>query len=152
MNFHLAQVNIAKRIAAMDSPVMADFVANLDPINALAEQSDGFVWRLKEDNDNATAITIFDDEFLIVNMSVWESLGALFKYVYQSGHLQMLKRRREWFEKMPQMHMAMWYLPAGYAPTIAEATQRIVHLREHGETPYAFTFKGKFSAPEICIG
>src|SRR5688500_1562770 len=111
MKFHLAQINIGKILAPMDSPVMAEFAANLDRINTLAENSDGFVWRLKDETNNATSIKFFDDDFLIVNMSVWNSQETLFQFVYQSQHLEIFKKREAWFEKMPQMHMAMWYIP-----------------------------------------
>ena len=107
MNVHLAQINIAKILAPLDHPIMADFVANLDPINALAEESEGFVWRLKEENNNATSIKVFDDDFLIVNMSVWRNADALYEYVYRSNHVEIFKRRKEWFEKMKDMHMAL---------------------------------------------
>ena len=148
MKFQLAQVNIARMLAPMDSPIMADFVANLDPINALAEKSEGFVWRLKDESNNATSIKIFDDDYLIVNMSVWASAEALFQYVYQSDHIKVFKRRKEWFEKMPEMHMALWYTREGKWPTVDEAIERLVHLRTNGETPYAFSFRKKFSAEE----
>ncbi len=148
MNYHLAQINIAKMLAPLDSPVMADFVANLDPINALAENSDGFIWRLKDDHNNATSIKIYDDEFLLVNMSVWRDVDSLFKYAYQSQHLDIFKRRKEWFEKMTQMHMALWFVPENHKPSVEEATLRLDYLRTHGETPYAFSFKKRFSAKE----
>jgi hypothetical protein len=148
MEFYLAQINIARMLAPIDSFVMADFVANLDNINALAENSEGFIWRLKDENNNATAIKIFDDDFLIVNMSVWENTDALFQFVYQSNHAEIFKRRKEWFEKMPEMHMTQWYIPAGHLPTIAEATERLNYLRNHGETPFAFSFKKRFAIEE----
>ena len=148
MEFHLAQLNIARMLAPIDSPVMADFVANLDRINGIAENSTGFVWRLKDDSNNATSIRIFDDDFLIVNMSVWQSVDALFQFVYQSGHLEIFKRRTEWFEKMPEMHMVLWYVPVGSTPSVADAVERLTHLRLQGETPYAFSFKKRFSSAE----
>lgn len=151
MEYHLAQLNIARMLAPIDSPVMADFVANLDRINLLAENSSGFVWRLKDDTNNATSIRFFDDDFLIVNMSVWENVDSLFKYVYQSDHIEVFKRRNEWFEKMGEMHMVLWYIPAGSTPTVAEAVERLTHLRQHGETPYAFSFRKKFSAPDVRV-
>lgn len=148
MEFHLAQVNIAKMLAPIDSPVMADFVANLDTINALAENNAGFVWRLKDESNNATAIKIFDDDFLIINMSVWKNNETLFQFVYESNHVEILKRRKEWFEKMPEMHMALWYVQAGHLPTVAEAIERLNYLRIHGETPFSFGFKKRFSIEE----
>jgi hypothetical protein len=148
MEFYLAQINIAKMLAPIDSPVMADFVANLDSINALAETSEGFVWRLKDESNNATAIKIFDDDFLIVNMSVWKNTEALFQFVYKSNHIEIFKRRKEWFEKMEEMHMAQWYVQAGYLPTVADAVERLNYLRNHGETPFSFSFKKRFTIEE----
>ena len=148
MNHQIAQINIAKMLAPLDSPIMADFVANLEPINALAEASEGFIWRLKGDYDNATSIKVYDDEFLLVNMSVWKNVDSLFRYAYQSQHVEIFKRRREWFEKMTQMHFALWYVPEGHQPSVEEATQRLDYLRANGETPYAFSFKKRFSIEE----
>jgi len=148
MEFHLAQVNIARMLGPIDSPVMTGFTSNLDPINALADQSEGFIWRLKDETNNATSIKVFDDDFIIVNMSVWKNIEALFQYVYRSNHVEFFKRRKEWFEKMPEMHMALWYVPVDQQPTVSEAMDRIIHLRKHGETPYAFSFKKKFTAEE----
>ena len=148
MEFYLAQINIAKMLAPIDGPVMADFVANLDSINALAENSEGFVWRLKDESNNATAIKIFDDDFLIVNMSVWKNAEALFQFVYKSNHNKIFKRRKEWFEKMEEMHMAQWYVQAGRLPTVANAVERLNYLRNHGETPFSFSFKKRFTIGE----
>lgn len=141
----LAQVNIAEMLAPINDPVMEDFVNNLDRINKLAEQSKGFVWRLKSDEGNATAITVFDNLFLIINMSVWETVEALFDFVYKTEHSDILKRKKEWFHKMPRMHMAFWYVKNGHEPTPEEAKERLYHLQEYGETPYAFSFKSKFT-------
>lgn len=144
-NYHLAQVNIARLLAPIDSPVLLDFVNNLDRINQLAELSPGFVWRLKGDDNNATALRIFEDDFLIVNMSVWKSKDALFGFTYSSGHVEILRRKKEWFNKMSDMHMALWYVKAGHEPSPEEAKSRLKHLNEVGESPYAFTFKSKYS-------
>ncbi|AXT50565.1 DUF3291 domain-containing protein [Aquimarina sp. BL5] len=141
----LAQVNIAEMLAPINDPIMEDFVNNLDRINELAEQSDGFVWRLKGDEGNATAITVFDNLFLIINMSVWESIETLFDFVYKTAHSDILKRKKEWFHKMPRMHMAFWYVENGHEPSPEEAKERLYYLQEYGETPYAFTFKSKFT-------
>jgi Domain of unknown function (DUF3291) len=149
MEFYIAQINIAKMLAPIDSPVMAEFVANLNSINALAEKGEGYVWRLKDDSNNATSIKIFDDDFLIVNMSVWENIDALFQFVYKTEHVEIFKRRKEWFEKMPEMHMALWYIPAAHLPTVAEAIERLNYLRNNGETPFSFSFKKRFSFEEM---
>ncbi len=149
MEFHLAQINIGKILAPMDSPVMAEFAANLNNINALAESSEGFVWRLKEENNNATSIKVFEDEFLLINMSVWKDTDTLFKYVYQTAHVEYVKRRKQWFEKMTEMYMALWYVPSTHTPTPAEAVERLMYLRQHGETPHAFSFKKRFTVEEL---
>ena len=144
---HLAQVNIGRILGAMDSPVMAEFAANPDPINALAEQSPGFVWRLKSESGNATDIDYSGDPFEIVNMSVWESIEALHGYVYRTHHLDIFRRRGEWFEKATQPSYAMWWIPEGDIPTVPEAMDRLEHYRKHGATEYSFWFPQPF--PEL---
>ncbi len=147
-DFHLAQVNIAKMLAPIDSPVMKDFVDNLDLVNSLAEQSEGFIWRLVDEDDNATSLKVFDEDFLIINMSVWESKEALFNFTYQSNHVEIFKRKKEWFHKMTSMHMALWYVPVGHSPTPEEAKMRLAYLNAHGETPYSFLFKSNFTGSD----
>ena len=144
---HLAQVNIAKILASMDDPVMADFVNNLDKINAIADDADGFVWRLK-DEDKDLAASIFQDDTLIINMSVWINLESLFNYTYNSGHIEVFKRKKEWFSKMKMLHMAFWYIPEGYEPTFQDAKTRLDYINKYGDTPFAFSFKNKFSVTE----
>jgi hypothetical protein len=145
--YYLAQVNIARMRAPLDDPLMQGFVARLDEINALADGSPGFVWRLQEPDGNATSIRAFDDDTIIVNMSVWESLDQLKSYVYRTDHGQVMRQRREWFEKFEGMYFALWWLPAGTTPTPAEARERLEHLARHGETPHAFTFRRPFGPP-----
>ncbi len=145
--FHLAQVNIARLKEPLDSPLLEDFVAALAPINAIADASEGFVWRLQTDDGDATSIRAFDDDQLIVNMSTWESFEALGDYVYRSGHTGVMRQRRRWFEQMREMYMALWWVPAGHRPSVAEAEERLQHLQTHGPTPRAFTFRAPFSPP-----
>lgn len=145
----LAQVNIAEMLAPINDPIMEDFVNNLDRINALAEKSKGFVWRLTGEKDNATAITVFDNLFLIINMSVWNDIESLFDFTYNTAHVEIMKRKKEWFHKLPRMHMAFWYIENGHQPTPEEAKERLYYLQEHGETPYAFSFKSKFTMEEM---
>ena len=147
MDYHVAQVNIGMPKAPTDSPLLAEFMAALDPINALADESPGFVWRLQTEDGNATAIRPFEDERLMINMSVWESIDELASFVYRSGHVDVMRRRREWFEHM-RLYMALWWVPAGHVPTTAEARERLDHLTEHGPTPFAFTFKVRFPPPD----
>jgi hypothetical protein len=146
MAFHLAQVNIGQPRGPIDGDVMREFVANLDPINAIADGAPGFVWRLQTEDGNATAISVFDD--LMINLSVWESPEALAEFVYRSAHRDVMVRRREWFERMGDAFMALWWVPAGHRPSVAEAEDRVLHLRAHGPTAYAFTFRQLFPAPD----
>jgi hypothetical protein len=147
MGYQVAQVNIGAVKAPTDSPLLADFMAALDPINALADTSPGFVWRLQTEDGNATAIRPYEDDRLMINMSVWESIDELASFVYRSGHLEVMRRRREWFEHM-RIYMALWWVPAGHLPTPAEARERLDHLAAHGPTPFAFTFKARFPPPD----
>lgn len=142
--FHLAQINVGRTVAPIDDPQLADFVARLDDINALADRSPGFVWRLQSESGNATDIEVSDDPRFIVNMSVWESLEALFTYVYKSDHLTVMAQRRKWFEKPSSAFMALWWLPAGSRPTIEEGLERVARLDRLGPTSEAFTFKVAF--------
>ena len=144
--FHLAQINVARALAPLDDPRLAGFVARLDDINALADASPGFVWRLQGDSGNATDIKVSEDPNVIVNMSVWEGLDSLFAYVYRSDHLQVMSQRRQWFEKPAGAFMALWWLPAGTLPSVEEGIERIALLERSGATPEAFTFKQPFDA------
>ncbi len=144
--YHLAQLNIGRLVAPVDSPVVAEFMALLDPVNALADSAPGFVWRLQTDEGNATSLHIYGDDTLNVNMSVWDSKQALWNYVYASDHLAVMRRRREWFKRIEQF-MCLWWVPAGHLPDIPEAEERLTLLREHGPGPASFTFKEDFPAP-----
>jgi hypothetical protein len=144
--YQLAQLNIAQMRTPMESPEMADFVANLDRINALADNAPGFVWRLAGDEGNATALRPFGADTL-VNMSVWASVEALNDYVYKTAHVEIMKRRKEWFDRMQQAYVVLWWVPAGHRPDETEAQQRLQTLRESGPTAHAFTFKQMFPAP-----
>ncbi|MFI7406553.1 DUF3291 domain-containing protein [Streptomyces sp. NPDC049541] len=144
--YQLAQVNIGRLKAPLDSPQLKDFVDNLDPVNADADAADGFVWRLESDSGNATDVPVFGDEWLIINMSVWRDSNALTAYMYQGRHREMLARRREFFERVQEAMVVLWWVPAGHRPTVAEAEQRLLHLRAHGPTPYAFTLRTSFPA------
>ena len=144
--FHLAQINVARALAPLDDPKLAGFVARLDAINALADSSPGFVWRLQSDSGNATDIQVSEDPQFIVNMSVWQDLDALFAYVYRSDHLQVMAQRRQWFEKPAGAFMALWWLPAGTLPDVGEGLERIARLDRLGPTAAAFTFKQPFDA------
>ena len=146
--FHLAQVNIGIVRAPVTSPELADFVAQLDPINALADRSPGFVWRLQSDAGNATSIHAFDDERILMNMSVWRSLEELRDYVYRSAHVEVLRRRSDWFERMSEVHLALWWLPTDRLPTVEEAKWRVELVRRHGPTAEAFTFRSPFGPPD----
>ena len=145
ISHHLAQINVARGRAPLDDPSMADFVAQLDAVNALAEESPGFVWRLKAD-DGASSIYLqaFDDERMLINMSVWESIEALRSFVYRSQHANVLRARKTWFEPMTAPSLALWWVVAGHLPTIDEGKARLERLARLGPTPQAFTFKDSF--------
>ena len=148
MTYHLAQINIGRLVAPLDDPRIAEFVAQLEPINALAEKSPGFVWRLQSDSGNATDIAYNDDPFVIVNMSVWESVEALRDYVYRSRHTHVLKDRANWFEKMEKPHYCLWWIPAGHIPSVAEGRERLEHYQMYGPTQDSFWFSKLFPEPE----
>ncbi len=150
MNYNLAQINIAHMLAPLDSAVMTDFVNNLDGINQLAEKSEGFIWRFIEDNSES-AIKVFHDDYIVVNMSVWQSTKALFNFTYRSEHKNIFKRRKEWFSNIKEMHMACWYVPKGKYPTPQEAKDRLEYLNEYGESPFAFTLKSNFTPKQASI-
>ena len=150
-NYQLAQLNIAALKAPLDSPELKDFVDNLDRINALAEGSPGFVWRLKGDGNDATSLRPLGEE-IIVNMSVWRDVAALRDFAYRSGHVEIMRRRREWFTRMAEAYMVLWWVPAGHEPTMAEAVERLTLLRQQGPTAQAFTFGEAFSAPDASDG
>lgn len=143
----LAQINIARARAPIDAPLMAGFVARLDEINALAEASPGFVWRLKTDEGNATSLQPYDDERILVNLSVWQSPEHLKQYVYRSLHAEVMRERKTWFERFGDVYVALWWIPQGHVPTIAEAKERLHYLQLHGPTEFAFSFAKLFPAP-----
>lgn len=149
---HLAQVNIALPVAPLDSATLADFVAALDPVNATAEAAPGFVWRLQTEDGDATSVRVFDDDRLIVNMSVWESVERLADFVYRNPeHLAVLRRRKEWFARMAEAHHVLWWIPAGHRPSVAEAEERLTILRQQGPCPEAFTFRELFPASGAAV-
>lgn len=148
--YQLAQLNIGIIKGPMDSPVMADFAANLDRINALAESTPGFVWRLQTEEGNATAIRPFENQNLLLNMSVWRDVESLGKYVYHSAHVEIMRRRREWFERMDEAFLVLWWVPQGHRPSVAEAVARLELLRTKGPTAEAFTFRHAFPAPDAA--
>jgi Domain of unknown function (DUF3291) len=152
MDFAVAQVNIGRLRAPLDSSRLAGFMAALDPVNALADAAPGFVWRLQTEDGNATAVRAFawdqaGSAGVILNMSVWESVEALAAFVYSPEHRAVLRRRREWFEQMAEAYLALWWVPRGHVPSTGEAEDRIRHLRAHGPTPHAFTLRVHFPPP-----
>jgi len=145
--FHLAQVNIARARFSVDDPGMAGFMNRLDDINALADEAPGFVWRLQEENGNATSVQAFDDERMLINLSVWKSVDALFEFVYKTAHSEVMRQRYDWFEKPNTLHMCLWWTPADEHPTTLDATTRLLHISQFGPSGSAFTFKERFPAP-----
>jgi hypothetical protein len=144
---HLAQVNISRLLAPLDSPLLADFVAALEPVNAVADTAPGFVWRLQTEDGDATAVRVFDDPELIVNLTVWADLESLGNFVYSVQHSAIMRGRRSWFARPTEAMTALWWVPAGTVPTPEQAERRLGSLREFGPTPDAFTLRTPFPPP-----
>jgi len=143
MDYHLAQLNIAIPKFELEDPRIQEFMENLNRINELGKQAPGFVWILEDDSGNATAIRAFDDPRILINLTVWESLEALKDFTYQTEHVNYLRRRHEWFERLAP-YLVLWWVPAGHIPDAEEAKERLEHLAVQGDTPYAFTFRKVF--------
>ena len=142
--FELAQVNIGRARGETTEPVMAEFVARLAEINALAERSPGFVWRLQTEDGDATAVRPYADTRILINLSVWSDLTALRHFVFRTEHAAVMRRRREWFERFDRVYVALWWVPAGHRPSVVEAVARVAHLEQHGSTGFAFGFATPF--------
>ena len=148
IQYHIAQINIARARASLDDPLMADFVRQLDEVNALAERSTGFIWRLKDEGGGASSyIRAFDDDRMLINMSVWESVEALKNYVYRTHHGRVFRDRKKWFEPPDKSPLAIWWIPVGETPTVEEGLRRLNLLWQTEPSPEAFTFKQMFEAP-----
>jgi hypothetical protein len=135
---HLAELNIGRLLHPQDDPRVADFMNNLDLVNALAERSQGFIWRMKDETGNATSIRAFDDPQMIVNVSVWESVEVLERFVWQTIHKRFYGRRTDWFDKMHGPQFVMWWVQIGHRPLLPEALERLEHLATHGPSEHAF--------------
>jgi len=143
---HIAQVNVSRALEPLDSPLLRDFMAALAPVNALADAAPGFVWRLQTEEGDATAVRIGADPLVIVNLSVWASLEALWAFVYGSAHVGVMQRRRTWFERPAEAHLALWWVRAGVTPGVDEAAARLAVIRRDGPGPWAFDFKQPFGS------
>jgi hypothetical protein len=151
-SYHLAQLNIGRLRAPLDSADLAPFVEALEPVNRLADAAPGFVWRLETEDGNATSIHAFDDDMLLINMSVWESIDALAEFVYRTPHRDILRRRAQFFERPVEAFLVLWWIPAGTVPTIDDAKNRLESLRRDGPTAAAFTFRSPFPPPDGSAG
>ncbi|MEO1148243.1 MAG: DUF3291 domain-containing protein [Cyanobacteria bacterium J06638_22] len=148
-DYYLAQINIARMRASLDDPIMAEFANALDDVNAVAEQSPGFVWRLQTPSGNATSIQAYSDPQILVNLSVWQSVEQLKTYVYKSLHGDFFARRRSWFEKYSGEHFGMWWVPVGHLPTVEEGKAKLAYLEQHGDSPECFTFAKPYPSESI---
>lgn len=146
--YHIAQVNIATGRASLEDPVMQGFVDRLEPLNALADTSPGFVWRLQTEDGDATAIQVFENPLIIFNLTVWESVEALEAFVYKTDHVEAVKKRMQWFEKPTRAPFTLWWIPAGHIPDEHEAKDRLEMLWRDGPSSQAFTFRHRFPAPD----
>jgi len=147
---HIAQINIARARAPMDDPLMAGFVARLDDINALADSSPGFVWRLQTGDGNATSVQAYEDPMMLVNLSVWKAPEDLKQFVFRSDHVNVMRERKKWFEPLGDVPYALWWIEAGHIPTLAEAKERLTYLQLNGESDFAFSFASLFKAPSAA--
>jgi hypothetical protein len=148
MDWRLAQLNIARMKFAADAPEMADFNAALDPVNAAADGSRGFIWRLESDDAGASGDWVFNDPAWLVNLTLWSDLDSLLTFVRSEGHLAIMKRRKEWFEPVEEETMVLWWIPAGTLPSVSEAQRRLETIRAVGPSSRAFSFKDPFPPPE----
>lgn len=148
MSFQLATANVARMLAELESDVMTGFVERLEPLNALADSSPGFIWRYQTDAGDATEVRVFDDELILFNMSVWESVEALENYVYNSNHVEALQKRAEWFERPARPPLVLWWVKTGHIPSVEEAKEHFDLLWRDGPTPSAFTFRNRFPPPQ----
>ncbi|MEZ8352392.1 DUF3291 domain-containing protein [Vibrio splendidus] len=144
----LAQLNIALAKYPLDAPEIKEFVDNLELVNGIAESSEGFVWRLKDESGDATNIQAFEDPNMIVNMSVWDSVDSLKNFMFRTHHRDFMRRKGDWFHRLPEDTYVLWWIEEDHIPTLKEAIERLEHLREIGDTPYAFTFKTNFTESE----
>ncbi|MEZ8157539.1 DUF3291 domain-containing protein [Vibrio splendidus] len=144
----LAQLNIALAKYPLDTPEIKEFVDNLELVNGIAESSEGFVWRLKDESGDATNIQAFEDPNMIVNMSVWDSVDSLKNFMFRTHHRDFMRRKGDWFHRLPEDTYVLWWIEEDHIPTLEEAIKRLEHLREIGDTPYAFTFKTNFTESE----
>ena len=146
--YHLAEINIARmKGVSLEDPIMKEFVDNIDSVNTYAESSAGFVWRLKDENDNATSMNPYNDEQVIINISVWETKDAFENFVYKTFHSDFLRKRKDWFLQLGKAHTAMWWIKAGQVPTMEEAVNRLEFLQKNGASEFAFDFKNFASMP-----
>jgi Domain of unknown function (DUF3291) len=147
-SWEVAQLNIGRLKAPTDDPLVTGFMEALEPINAIADEAPGFVWRLQTEDGDATAIRPYEDDLMLVNMSTWASVEALGDFVYRTAHRDVMAQRRQWFEKLDEVYTVLWWVPAGHRPSTDEAKERLAHLAEHGPTSEAFTFRQPFPAPD----
>lgn len=147
--WHLAQVNVGRLIAPVGDPRVQPFFDALDRVNALADTSSGFIWRLQDESGNAIGLRPTADPLFAVNMSLWEDADALFNFVYRSAHTPEMARRKEYFERFDGAYQALWWVPAGHIPTVDEGLAALWRLDRYGPTEHAFTFKARFPAPGL---
>lgn len=148
LEYHLAEINVAKMKGVdIDDPIMKDFVDNLDKVNAIAESSKGFVWRYIDESNNATTADPFNDKQMIVNLSVWKTLEDLEHFMYHTFHMEIMKRKKEWFKKFESAYVALWWIKKDHIPTLEEAMLKLKELNKTGPTPHVFNFKKKYKQP-----
>jgi hypothetical protein len=150
--YQIAEINVARmKGVTINDPLMKEFVENLDKVNGIAENSEGFVWRLKDENNNATSLNPYNDQQVIINVSVWESMATLEAFMYKTFHSEFLKRRKEWFQAYGKAHTALWWIPTGQFPSMQEAVEKLDYLQYHGPTEHVFDLRNKFPSPGYIL-
>ena len=144
--FHIAEYNIARLKAPLDSPSMKEFVDFLAPVNKFAEESEGFVWRLiAPDGQSSSYVSaIYEDPMIVPNFSIWKDIESLKNFVYKTVHTYFLRDRKKWFDQVSEYQTVLWWVPVGYIPTLEEAKEKLIHLQTHGPTAKAFTLQVPF--------
>lgn len=151
---HLAQLNIAEGNFPMTDPVMDSFTGRIDAINAMADRSPGFIWRLTDEDDDidgALSLRLPGDESTLVNMSVWNNIESLFQFVYKTAHAKVMTTNQDNFKNLVKNHMVSWWVPEGHIPPLSEAKAKLDQLRAHGPSPEAFTFRMPFSESGVPL-
>jgi len=144
----LAQLNIAEALYDADDARMGGFTGRIEVINALADRSPGFIWRLVDDDETDGALSLRmegEGDYTLVNMSIWASIENLFGFIYKTAHAKVMQGKEDWFNPMRKNHMVLWWIEDGHIPSLDEAKAKLDMIRANGPSPEAFDFQTPFS-------